>query len=186
MSDQTFELVWMQRLGGGCEVLRRGIPAADALKVLEQADRDDHGPGGVVLLRPDGETGATAELSARLDAAAADAAELRRLAIALRNVGMRLAAPGSEQWRTILQEGKAIETALYAAAERGSAGLALLTQLHRAEGLATAATIALYELTESGGVQAHTRSLLQAAVDAFEAGSKEASYGSNDLRYGGM
>jgi hypothetical protein len=48
-------------------------------------------------------------------------------------------------------------------------------QLARAEGLATAATIALHELAESGTVQEHTRSLLQAAVDAFEAGSKEAS-----------
>jgi hypothetical protein len=118
MSDRLFELVWMQRLGGGCEVLRRGIPAQDALAVLRQAEREDYGPGGVTFLRPDGETGATAELSARLAAAEADAAELRRLAIALRNIGMRLAAPGSEQWRDILQDGKRAEAALYAAAER--------------------------------------------------------------------
>lgn len=77
MSDQTFELVWMQRLGGGCEVLRRSIPAADALKVLEQADREDYGPGGVVLLRPDGETEAGAALLARLDTAEAENAYLR-------------------------------------------------------------------------------------------------------------
>jgi hypothetical protein len=57
-ASMLFELVWMQRLGGGSEVLRRGIPSADALAVLQQADREDHGPGGVVLLRPDGETGA--------------------------------------------------------------------------------------------------------------------------------
>lgn len=40
----------------------------------------------------------------------------------------------------------------------------------RTEGLATAATIALSELEQGGQVQAHTRQLLQAAVEAFEAG----------------
>jgi hypothetical protein len=76
VSDQLFELVWMQRLGGGCEVLRRGIPSKDALTVLQQADGEDHGPGVVVLLRPDGETRATAELAQRAETAEAEAAEL--------------------------------------------------------------------------------------------------------------
>lgn len=66
MSDQTFELVWMQRLGGGSEVLRRCIPAATALTVLQEADREDYGPGGVVFLRPDGETEQTAAQAAQL------------------------------------------------------------------------------------------------------------------------
>jgi len=70
-NDQTFELVWMQRMGGGSEVLRRGIPAARALAVLQEADREDYGPGGVVFLRPDGET----------EQAVADAAALTELRI---------------------------------------------------------------------------------------------------------
>lgn len=112
-------------------------------------------------------------LLARLDATEAEAAALRRLAIAHRNLSMQLAAPGSEQWQAILQQGKQVETALYAAAVQPGTGAALLTQLARAEGLATAATIALHELAEQGSVQEHTRSLLQAAVDAFEAGKAQ-------------
>jgi len=46
----------------------------------------------------------------------------------------------------------------------------LQLQLTRAEGLATAAAIALYELERDGTVQAHTRALLRSAVAAFEAG----------------
>jgi hypothetical protein len=45
-------------------------------------------------------------------------------------------------------------------------------QLWRADGLATAAAIALHELEQDGQVQPHTRSLLQSAVDAFEAGKR--------------
>ena len=47
----TFELVWMQRLGGGTEVLERDIPANRALARLQQADREDHGAGGICFLR---------------------------------------------------------------------------------------------------------------------------------------
>jgi hypothetical protein len=118
----------------------------------------------------------------QLRQAEADAAALRRLIIAYRNIGMRLATPQTQQWHDILQEAKLAERALYAAVEQPGAGAALLAelaaaqlQLTRAEGLATAAAITLHELTESRAVQAHTRSLLQAAVDAFEASSKETS-----------
>lgn len=49
-----FELVFLQRLGGGMEVLERNIPAADALARLQKADQQDFGPGGITFLRPEG------------------------------------------------------------------------------------------------------------------------------------
>jgi hypothetical protein len=49
-------------------------------------------------------------------------------------------------------------------------GETLLRQLTRAEAVATSAAIALYEIDSIGALQPHTRSLLAAAVDAYEAG----------------
>ena len=46
-------------------------------------------------------------------------------------------------------------------------------QLWRADGVATAAGIALHEVELDGQLQPHTRELLQAAVDAYEAGRTE-------------
>lgn len=48
----VFDLVWMQRLGGGTEVLKRRIPAAEALIELQRADRENYGVGSVCFLRP--------------------------------------------------------------------------------------------------------------------------------------
>ena len=71
MSDeprQQFDLVWMQRLGGGTEVLERNIPASAALARLQQADREDHGAGGICFSQPAG-TPTLAELEAQLHSA---------------------------------------------------------------------------------------------------------------------
>ena len=126
MSDQTFDLVWMQRLGGGSEVLRRNIPASDALAALEEAERTTPAaPGGVLFLRPSGD----GDWQQRAETAEADAAALRRAIHAYRAVGMRLAAPGSEQWHAILAEAKDVEVALYRTADRTDVGAALLAEL---------------------------------------------------------
>jgi len=49
-------------------------------------------------------------------------------------------------------------------------GTALLIQQTRAESIATAAAIVLHELEHDGQIQPHTRSLLAAALTAYEAG----------------
>lgn len=49
---ETFDLVWMQRLGGGTEVLERNIPVSAAMARLQLADLEDYGAGGVCFLRP--------------------------------------------------------------------------------------------------------------------------------------
>lgn len=48
----VFDLVFMQRLGGGTEVLKRAIPAAEAFIELQRADRENYGAGSVCFLRP--------------------------------------------------------------------------------------------------------------------------------------
>lgn len=57
--DQTFDLVWMQSMGGGSDTIRSGIDARDALATLQAAQADaSHGafgPGVVVFLRPSGD-----------------------------------------------------------------------------------------------------------------------------------
>jgi len=63
VSEPTFDLVWMQRLGGGTETLERGIPASRALARLQQADREDYGAGGICFLRPEGEADPDAEIA---------------------------------------------------------------------------------------------------------------------------
>lgn len=52
MNELTFDLVWMQRLTGDTEVLRRGIPASEAMQALMLEERCDLGMGGTVFLRP--------------------------------------------------------------------------------------------------------------------------------------
>jgi hypothetical protein len=123
LSDQAFELVWMQRLGGGSEVLRRGIPAADALKVLEQADREDHGPGGMVLLRPDGATAAAQQAEAQ---AAALRSAAKSAATLLFNLNQR-GRLGLDVHAAIDETLAPLDAAL--ATDAGASLLAELTQL---------------------------------------------------------
>lgn len=52
----TFDVVWMQRLGGGSEVLARNVSAEESLRHLEAAERQtSSATGGVVFLRPSGD-----------------------------------------------------------------------------------------------------------------------------------
>lgn len=55
----TFDLVWMQSMGGGSEVMERGIDASNALSALQVAQGDAargvFGVGVVVFLRPSGD-----------------------------------------------------------------------------------------------------------------------------------
>jgi hypothetical protein len=68
----------------------------------------------------------------RAERAEVEGAELRRLIFARRNVSMRLAVPGSPHWQEVMRDLQAADTAFYAAAERGSAGQALLAELEAA------------------------------------------------------
>lgn len=52
MNDLTFDLVWMQRLGGGMETIARGITPSESMTRLEAAEHELVTPGGVVFLRP--------------------------------------------------------------------------------------------------------------------------------------
>jgi hypothetical protein len=63
--ELLMDLVWMQSLTSGTETLRSGIPASEALAVLQKAAGEDHGPGGVVFLRPSSDvlTAVAAELA---------------------------------------------------------------------------------------------------------------------------
>jgi hypothetical protein len=90
--EERFDLVWLQRLNGATEVLRRDIPASEAADVLAEADRKDFGPFTTVFLRPQSavveettettETEATIEIDARL-AEKVVAATLERAADAM-------------------------------------------------------------------------------------------------------
>jgi hypothetical protein len=79
MSDETFALCWLQTMGGGGDVLRRDIPAAQALTVLarEQAKalQGEYGAGVVVYLRPSSDHA----LSEEVATAAADLATVEQL-----------------------------------------------------------------------------------------------------------
>jgi hypothetical protein len=77
-----FDLVALQTMTGAeLGPLRTKIPAADALRVLQaeqaQAITGEHGVGVVVFLRPSGEP-SPADVAADLEAALADATQLRR------------------------------------------------------------------------------------------------------------
>ena len=52
INEPTFDLLWMQRLTGATEVLRRNIPASEAMQALILEERFDHGMGSTVFLRP--------------------------------------------------------------------------------------------------------------------------------------
>src|SRR5262245_44514670 len=73
IDEPTFDMLWMQRLTGATEILRRNIPASEAMQELMLEERHDHGMGSTVFLRP------TADDPARLSAAAE--AERRALLI---------------------------------------------------------------------------------------------------------
>src|SRR5262245_59446081 len=73
INEPTFDLLWMQRLTGATEILRRNIPASEAMQALLLEERHDYGMGSTVFLRP------TADDPARLSAAAE--AERRALLI---------------------------------------------------------------------------------------------------------
>jgi len=73
MAEPTFVLLWMQRLTGATEILKRNIPASEAMQALLLEERHDYGMGSTVFLRP------TADDPARLSAAAE--AERRALLI---------------------------------------------------------------------------------------------------------
>ena len=150
MTDQTFDLVFLQRLGGGTEVLDRDIPASDALRRLQEAERLYAAPGVTVFLRPSGEV---------------DAGDWQRRA--------EQAEAALEQLRAGMDKhADYIEPKLDSIEDKAHV---IGRQLWRADGLATAAAIALHELEQDGTVHAHTRSLLQSAVAAYEAGRTEAA-----------
>jgi hypothetical protein len=50
--EERFDLVWLQRLTGGMEVIKRDIPASEAVAVLQEYERKDLGPHTTVFLRP--------------------------------------------------------------------------------------------------------------------------------------
>lgn len=113
---------------------------------------------------------ALAALRQRAEQAEADAAVLRGLIFAHRNVGKQLAEPGSTHYQELLQQHYRAESVLYAAAERGKTiGLGLLDELEAARAVVEAARPGFGSVEEGAPAVAFDPVRLAACIAAYDA-----------------